>query len=216
VDVSISNGTQGLPSSRSIAIAVVGGAAPQRGRAARLLSDAGFDVWAEPGLASLIVLLGEAGAVQRLRSIRELAERHPDAQILVVVPADAPNSSLRHALLAGAIAIVFDTDVERALVATARATLAGQLAVPRALTRQIAPRALSHREKEILTLVVLGLTNRQIADRLYLAESTVKTHVSSAFRKLDASSRAEAAARIQDADATYGLGTLAIADGAAA
>ena len=43
-----------------------------------------------------------------------------------------------------------------------------------------------------------GLTNREIAPQLYLAESTVKTHLSSAFRKLDARSRAEAVARIQD------------------
>jgi len=83
--------------------------------------------------------------------------------------------------------------------------------VPRALGRQIATRPLSHREKEILALVIRGLTNRQIAGRLYLAESTVKTHVSSAFRKLDVRSRAEAAARIEDPDDGYGMGILALA-----
>jgi DNA-binding NarL/FixJ family response regulator len=116
---------------------------------------------------------------------------------------------LRRALLAGAAGIVLDSELESALVASASATLAGQLAVPRALGRQIAPRPLSHREKEILALVVRGLTNRQIAGRLYLAESTVKTHVSSAFRKLDVRSRAEAAARIEDPDAGYGMGIAA-------
>jgi DNA-binding NarL/FixJ family response regulator len=90
--------------------------------------------------------------------------------------------------------------------------------VPTALGRHIAPRPLSHREKEILALVVLGLTNGQIASRLFLAESTVKTHISSAFRKLDVRSRAEAAARIQDPEAGYGVGILdlGIANGAAA
>ena len=205
-----------LPSPRSIAVAVVGGDAAARREAAALLIDAGFALEAVPEPGALIVLLGEAGEAARLRAVRDLAERHPDAQILVVVPAGAPNASLRRALLAGAAAIVFDSDVDRALVATVRATVAGQLVVPTALGRHIAPRPLSHREKEILALVVLGLTNGQIASRLYLAESTVKTHVSSAFRKLDVRSRAEAAARIQDPENGYGLGILEMADGAAA
>ena len=83
--------------------------------------------------------------------------------------------------------------------------------------RQIAPRPLSYREKQILGLVVLGFTNREIADKLFLAESTVKTHLSSSFAKLDAHSRSEAAARILDPEAGYGVGILAIAgDGTAA
>jgi DNA-binding NarL/FixJ family response regulator len=214
--VSISRVAPPLAPSRSTAIAVVGGEAPARRHAEGLLSSAGFHVWREPAPGSLIVLIGEAGEAARLRAIRELAEAHHEAQILVVVPAGAPNASLRRALLAGATAIVFDSDVERALIPTARATLAGQLVVPTALGRHIAPRPLSHREKEILALVVLGLTNGQIANRLYLAESTIKTHVSSAFRKLDVRSRAEAAARIQDPDGGYGVGILDMADDAAA
>jgi DNA-binding NarL/FixJ family response regulator len=132
------------------------------------------------------------------------------------MPTDAPNASLRRALLAGAAGLVLDADLDRALVATGHAVLAGQLAVPSALVRQIAPRPLSYREKQILGLVVLGFTNREIADKLFLAESTVKTHLSSSFAKLDAHSRSEAAARILDPEGGYGVGILAIAgDGAA-
>jgi DNA-binding CsgD family transcriptional regulator len=88
--------------------------------------------------------------------------------------------------------------------------------VPVALGRRVAPRALSYREKQILGLVVLGLTNRQIADRLFVAESTVKTHLSSSLRKLDARSRAEAAALVLDPDEGYGPSILSISlsDGA--
>jgi DNA-binding NarL/FixJ family response regulator len=86
--------------------------------------------------------------------------------------------------------------------------LAGQLVVPLVLSQQIAPRPLSHREKQILGLVVLGLTNREIAQKLYLAESTVKTHLSSAFRKIDARSRSEAVARITDPSSGYGTGII--------
>ena len=58
--------------------------------------------------------------------------------------------------------------------------------------------ALTNREKQILGLVVGGLTNAQIARELYLAESTVKSHLSSAFMKLGVSSRNEAVAVILD------------------
>jgi DNA-binding NarL/FixJ family response regulator len=63
--------------------------------------------------------------------------------------------------------------------------------------------------------VVLGFTNRQIADKLFLAESTVKTHLSSAFGKLDAHSRADVTARILDPENGYGVGILSLGNGAA-
>jgi DNA-binding NarL/FixJ family response regulator len=130
--------------------------------------------------------------------------------------AEAPNAALRKALLAGAEGIVLEPDLERALGPTAWAVLAGQLSVPLTLSRQIAPRPLSYREKQILSLVVLGLTNREIASRLYLAESTVKTHLSSAFRKIDARSRAEAVSRLQDPESGYGMALIAQPDGSIA
>jgi NarL family two-component system response regulator LiaR len=53
---------------------------------------------------------------------------------------------------------------------------------------------LTQREREIMLLLVEGLTNRQIAQRLGLSVSTIKTHVSNILSKLDAASRAEAVA----------------------
>ena len=71
---------------------------------------------------------------------------------------------------------------------------------------------LSERQRTILRLVVRGFTNRQIADELYLAESTVKTHLSSAFTKLDTHSRAEVTELILDPDEGRGLGVLGVTD----
>jgi predicted transcriptional regulator len=62
-----------------------------------------------------------------------------------------------------------------------------------------------------MRLVVAGCTNRQIARELYVAESTVKTHLSSALRKLDVRSRAEAAALILDPEEGQGLAILTLA-----
>lgn len=210
-----------LPSWAPTAAAVLGGDPGDRRHAAELLAPAGFGVWAahtddglctrvDIGPETLIVLLGRAKAPARIRDVRIVADANPGARIVATMPTDAPNVSLRRALLAGAAGVVLDSDVDRALTATARAVVAGQLAVPSALALQIAPRPLSYREKQILGLVVLGFTNREIADKLYLAESTVKTHLSSVFSKLDTHSRAEAAARILDPEGGYGVGVLAL------
>jgi two-component system, NarL family, response regulator LiaR len=52
---------------------------------------------------------------------------------------------------------------------------------------------LTEREKEILALIVEGLSNKQIAERLFLSNSTVQFHVSNVLSKLGASKRTEAA-----------------------
>jgi DNA-binding NarL/FixJ family response regulator len=188
--------------------------------AQRLLTDAGFTVASpagsdptgarpDPGGASLVVLLLASEPSARIEAIREAAAR-PDVSVIAAMPADAGNALLRRALRAGADGIVLDERLAASLVATVRAVAAGQLALPPRLRRRLAPRPLSYREKEILALVVRGYTNRQIADRLFVAESTVKTHLSSAFGKLDTRSRSEAAALILDPDEGHGLGILPI------
>jgi DNA-binding NarL/FixJ family response regulator len=213
-----------LPSWTPTMVAVVGVEAELRAQATALLRAAGFGIWATradgtPDTGALeagtvVVLLGTGTAIERVRATQALADAHPDAHLVVCMPADAANAPLRRALRAGAAGIVLDGELERTLAPTARAVAAGQLAVPSSLRSQIAPRALSYREKQILGFVVLGFTNRQIADELFLAESTVKTHLSSAFGKLDAHSRADASARILDPESGYGVGILALSTGA--
>ena len=120
---------------------------------------------------------------------------------------------LRAALAAGAHGVVVaDENLAVSLPACIEATLAGQVCVPRAHRRHLAPAALSAREKQILGLVVMGYMNCQIAERLFLAESTVKSHLSSAFGKLGVRSRNEAASLILDPERGLGMGILALSD----
>ncbi|WP_245799297.1 response regulator transcription factor [Virgibacillus siamensis] len=56
--------------------------------------------------------------------------------------------------------------------------------------------ALSPREKEVLDLIVDGLNNREIAEKLYISEHTVKNHVTKIFQKLDVSDRAHAISKV--------------------
>lgn len=54
-------------------------------------------------------------------------------------------------------------------------------------------KSLSKREYEVLTLVAEGLNNKEIADRLFISEKTVKNHVSNIFKKIDVNDRIQAA-----------------------
>ena len=60
------------------------------------------------------------------------------------------------------------------------------------------PEPLSERELEVLTLVAAGKTNREIAGELFVAKSTVKTHIKNIYRKLDTHNRTQALARARD------------------
>jgi DNA-binding CsgD family transcriptional regulator len=57
---------------------------------------------------------------------------------------------------------------------------------------------ISKREFEVLELIAAGLSNQNIAERLFVSTSTVKTHVSNVLAKLDASRRTEAIARAKE------------------
>jgi DNA-binding NarL/FixJ family response regulator len=117
---------------------------------------------------------------------------------------------VRAALTAGAAGVVVWKDLDSALGPCVRAVRSGQTCVPREHSRQIEPPALSSREKQILGLVVMGYMNSQIAEQLYLAESTVKSHLSSAFGKLGVRSRNEAVKLILDPNRGLGMGILGI------
>jgi two-component system response regulator DesR len=56
---------------------------------------------------------------------------------------------------------------------------------------------LTEREREVLDLIAAGLTNREIAERLYLSPHTIKEHTSTLYKKLRARNRAEAVQRAQ-------------------
>jgi DNA-binding CsgD family transcriptional regulator len=58
--------------------------------------------------------------------------------------------------------------------------------------------ALSPREREVLEQIAVGLSNREIAERLFLSENTIKTHVNNIYSKLDVRRRTQAVARAKE------------------
>jgi DNA-binding NarL/FixJ family response regulator len=143
------------------------------------------------------------------RAISPLTQRFDGTPVLVVC-AEIQRWGIRTALNAGAAGVVLFEELQQTFVPCLQAVLTGQICVPRAFSRQIEPPALSSREKQILGLVVMGYMNSQIAERLFLAESTVKSHLSSAFGKLGVRSRNEAVNLILDPDRGLGMGILAL------
>jgi DNA-binding NarL/FixJ family response regulator len=158
---------------------------------------------------ALIVLWIEDPSSWPMQQIEHLRRGLERAQI-VVICADIQRWELRAALAGGAAGVVLEDEMADALGPCLQAVRAGQVCVPRQHWRQIEPPALSTREKQILGLVVMGYMNGQIAEQLFLAESTVKSHLSSAFGKLGVRSRNEAVNLILDSERGLGMGILAL------
>ena len=145
----------------------------------------------------VIVLAADLHGPGGLAQLRALRRHAPSARI-VVIARDAKHASARQTLNAGADAFVPEQDAADALAPAVRAVVAGLVCVPRVTRRLVAKPAFSHRERQVLDLLVAGMTNAQIAERLYLSESTVKSHVASAFAKLGVRSRKDATAIVLD------------------
>ena len=128
----------------------------------------------------------------------------------MVVCERAGRGEAGRSLAAGADGLVLGDRLEKALRPTIESVLAGQVCVPGERRNDLDEKILSPREKQVLGLVVLGMTNSEIAAKLYLAESTVKSHLSTAFRKLNVSTRSEAVQLIIDPERGRRLGILSV------
>jgi len=146
---------------------------------------------------------------------RRLVAEHPEVAI-VVLTTYVDDESVREALRAGARSYL-TKDADRTEIATALRAAAGGLtvfdprvhatllaatsapAVPVADSSPLAdpPDGLTHREVEILALIAQGLNNPEIAERLFLSNHTVKTHINRIFAKTGSRDRVAAIAYAQ-------------------
>jgi DNA-binding NarL/FixJ family response regulator len=161
-----------------------------------------------PAMTAHVVVLGpgarmDAYEVRRLH--RELQEA---TAILVVLPVER-RMDMRGLLEAGAAGIVPEPAVADILALAVRSVVAGLMVVPEEHRHAMSPPSLSHRERQVLGLVTAGLTNEEIAHRLFLAESTVKGYLTSVFQRLGVHSRREAASLVLRADESLRRGLTA-------
>jgi DNA-binding NarL/FixJ family response regulator len=117
---------------------------------------------------------------------------------VVAIAAERAARAVRAALREGVAAVIWEDQTEVALPIAVRGAGLALSVVPRAAGERLEPPPLSHREREVLALAADGASNQQIARRLMVSLSTVKTHLSSAFTKLGVGGRSEALAAVAD------------------
>ncbi|MCX5230882.1 response regulator transcription factor [Streptomyces sp. NBC_00233] len=158
-----------------------------------------------PDVAVLDVRLPDGDGISVCRDLRS---RMPDVACLMLTSFD-DEDALLDAIMAGAAGYVLKQIKGSDLVAAVRTVATGQSMLDPATTARLMrslrdPEAakppederlavLSDRERSVLELIGEGLTNRQIAKRLYLSEKTVKNHISRLLGKLGVERRVQAA-----------------------
>jgi two-component system, NarL family, response regulator DevR len=154
-----------------------------------------------PDVAVLDVRLPDGDGVELCREIRS---NHPEIQALMLTSFD-DDEALFNAMMAGAGGYVLKQVRGSDLIENVRKVASGQSTLDPSLTTKLLDRLRRHndedeeiarlteQERRILELLAQGLTNRQIAEQLYISTKTAAVHVSNILAKTGTSSRTEAA-----------------------
>jgi DNA-binding NarL/FixJ family response regulator len=162
----------------------------------------------QPGVVLMDLQMPRADGIQATARIRE---RWPEIPVLVLTTFD-DDANLFGALRAGAAGYLLKDVSSETLISAIQAATRGESFLQSTVTGRVVaafarlmesggPKAealvlkLSGRERDILTLLGTGASNKEIADRLCLAEGTVKNHVTNILTKLDVRDRTQAAIR---------------------
>jgi two-component system, NarL family, response regulator DevR len=156
---------------------------------------------ARPDVAVLDVRLPDGSGIEVCREIRS---RHPEISC-VMLTSFADDEAVYSAILAGAAGYLLKQIRGTDLVDGIRRIGRGESLLDPVVTTRVLERlrhqddedelsSLTPQERNILDLIAEGLTNRQIGERMFLAEKTVKNYVSNVLAKLGMSRRTEAAA----------------------
>jgi DNA-binding NarL/FixJ family response regulator len=159
----------------------------------------GFD---SPDVVVLDVRLPDGSGVEACREIRS---SFPDVRVLMLT-SFADEEALMSAIMAGASGYLLKRIDSQSLIASLRKVARGESLLDEEMVGKLFNRLrggpgedpllarLSDQERRILDLITEGMTNRQIAEEMFLSEKTVKNYVSNLLTKLGMSRRSEAAA----------------------
>lgn len=154
----------------------------------------------QPEVALLDLSMPGAGGIETTRRLKDIL---PNVRVLILTVHE-DEVLLREAIKVGASGYITKRAIEAELINAVRAARRGEIYVhpsmTHALLQTIAPRAqeveapveaLTPRETEVLQLIALGYTNRQISEKLHISVRTVETHRANLIGKLQMESRVE-------------------------
>jgi DNA-binding NarL/FixJ family response regulator len=131
-----------------------------------------------------------------VETITKIRQKHPEAAIVVLTTFDGDEDIYR-ALQAGARGYLLKGMDSDELIDSIRTVHRGKSRIPPAVAERLAERfagqELTTRETEVLRLIVAGKSNKEIAEALFISESTVKTHINNLLSKLGVTDRTQAA-----------------------
>jgi two-component system, NarL family, response regulator len=134
--------------------------------------------------------------VDGIEGIRRIREAFPAARIIVLTAFEG-DESIHRALEVGAQAYLLKSSVRQELLQAIREVSSGKRYIPASVAARLAehtPRVtLSPRELEVLRFIAAGLRNKEIGDKMDIAEDTVKVHIKNIFGKLNVADRTQAA-----------------------
>ena len=130
-----------------------------------------------------------------LEATRRIRSEFPGSRIVVLTTYSGDVQALQ-ALKAGAAGYLLKSTLRKEMLDAIRVVHSGRRYVPPEIANEIAMHAgyelLSHRETEVLRLIALGNSNKEIGRHLVITEETVKAHVKGIFEKLDVTDRTHA------------------------
>jgi DNA-binding NarL/FixJ family response regulator len=145
-----------------------------------------------PEVTLMDLQMPQMGGLDAMIKIRE---EFPSARIIVLTTYQGDIQALR-AIRAGAAGYLLKSMVRKELAGTIRSVHLGKRHIPAEIAAELAAHvaddALSLREIEVLRLVAMGNSNKQIAGQLTIVEETVKAHISNILSKLGANDRTHA------------------------
>jgi DNA-binding NarL/FixJ family response regulator len=167
---------------------------------------------ADPGArAPDVVVLAVPPDHAAAPAVDAVRRRLPRAQVVLALAPGVCARGAGQAIHAAPDGVVADADLDVALGMVVRCARAGYVAFPASAGERDVRPAFSPRERQIVRLVVLGLTNDEIAHRLFLAKSTVAGHLTAVFRRLGVRSRRELVAAVLGGDEDLRRTFLAVA-----
>jgi DNA-binding NarL/FixJ family response regulator len=152
---------------------------------------------------------GRAG-VERIRQLSAQVSADLAGTRSMAICGRATAHNVQALLRTGFRGVVLREHMSHTLLPAVAAVASGQVCLPSGEVTAPLRAVLSVREKQVVGLVATGLMNAEIAERLFLAESTVKSHLTSAFAKLGVRSRHEAVEVLLNPAAGPGLGLLSL------